>query len=114
MASLAFAISRRFPRLVALLALLLAPARLFAQLPLTPTVEMIEQAAASAPAPPRTLILVMDGVGYDLAAQMHRKGELKSFRAPAPLIVAFPSDTNPALVEILRPLSAPRALYLGK
>ncbi|MGH9779165.1 MAG: alkaline phosphatase family protein, partial [Candidatus Acidiferrales bacterium] len=102
-----------------LLALLLGPARLFAQLPLTPTVELVEHAAANAAglkeapapslAPPRTLILVMDGVGYDLAAQMHRKGEFKNFAAPAPLIVAFPSDTNPALVEILRPLSAPRA-----
>ncbi|MGH9778690.1 MAG: hypothetical protein ACRD5I_09800, partial [Candidatus Acidiferrales bacterium] len=102
-----------------LLALLLGPARLFAQLPLTPTVELVEHAAANAvgpegapapsPAPPRTLILVVDGVGYDLAAQMHRKGELKNFLPPAPLIVAFPSDTNPALVEILRPLSAPRA-----
>ncbi|MGH9788685.1 MAG: hypothetical protein ACRD4U_08315, partial [Candidatus Acidiferrales bacterium] len=57
--------------------------------------------SARAEAPPRTLILVMDGVGYDLAAEMHRKGELKNFLPPAPLIVAFPSDTNPALVEIL-------------
>jgi hypothetical protein len=64
---------------------------------------------ARAEAPPRTLILVMDGVGYDLAAEMHRKGELKNFLAPAPLIVAFPSDTNPALVEILGPLGAPAA-----
>jgi len=65
--------------------------------------------AARAEAPPRTLILVMDGVGYDLAAEMHRKGELKNFVAPAPLIVAFPSDTNPALVEMLGPLGAPPA-----
>ncbi len=104
---------QKFPRGVALLALLLVPARLFAQLPLTPAVEMMEQAAASAPvAPPRMLILVMDGVGYDLAADMHRKGELKNFHAPAPLIVAFPSDTNPALVEMLAPLgAAPAAGY---
>ncbi len=65
--------------------------------------------SARAEAPPRTLILVMDGVGYDLAAEMHRKGELKNFLPPAPLIVAFPSDTNPALVEILGPLGAPPA-----
>jgi len=64
---------------------------------------------ARAEAPPRTLILLMDGVGYDLAAEMHRKGELKNFLPPAPLIVAFPSDTNPALVEILAPLGAPPA-----
>ncbi|MGH6960127.1 MAG: alkaline phosphatase family protein, partial [Dongiaceae bacterium] len=70
---------------------------------------ILVSAAARAEAPPRTLILVMDGVGYDLAAEMHRKGELKNFLPPAPLIVAFPSDTNPALVEILGPLGAPRA-----
>jgi hypothetical protein len=114
MASLASAVTKKFPRIVALLALLLGPARLFAQLPLTPTVEMIEQAATSVqvkPAP-RALILVMDGVGYDLAAEMHRKGELKNFLPPAPLIVAFPSDTNPALVEMLAPLgAAPAAGY---
>ena len=59
MASFALAVTRKFPRIVALLALLLGPARLFAQLPLTPTVGMVEHAAveavgleaAAAPAP---------------------------------------------------------------
>lgn len=46
MASFAYAVAKRFPRIVTLLALLLGPARLFAQLPLTPTVEMVEHAAA--------------------------------------------------------------------
>ncbi len=58
---------------------------------------------------PRYLVICMDGVGYELAAEMHQKGELKNFLPPAPLIVAFPSDTNPALVEILAPLGAPPA-----
>ena len=48
MASFALAVTRKFPRIVALLALLLGPARLFAQLPLTPTVELVEHAAANA------------------------------------------------------------------
>ncbi|HSC77910.1 MAG TPA: alkaline phosphatase family protein [Candidatus Acidoferrales bacterium] len=65
--------------------------------------------AAQAEPATRYLVICMDGVGYDLAAEMHRKGELKNFLAPAPLIVAFPSDTNPALVEILAPLGAPPA-----
>lgn len=65
--------------------------------------------AAEAEPPTRYLLICMDGVGYGLAAEMHRKGELKNFQPPAPLIVAFPSDTNPALVEILAPLGAPPA-----
>jgi len=48
MASFAFSVARKFPRIVALLGLLLAPARLFAQLPLTPAVELVEHAAAEA------------------------------------------------------------------
>ncbi|MGH9788686.1 MAG: S1C family serine protease [Candidatus Acidiferrales bacterium] len=50
MAWFASAVARKFPRVVALLALLLGPARLFAQLPLTPTVEMVEHAAPAAAA----------------------------------------------------------------
>ena len=48
MTSFALAVTRKFPRIVALLALLLGPARLFAQLPLTPTAGMIEHAVADA------------------------------------------------------------------
>jgi hypothetical protein len=63
-------------------------------------------ASPAAATPTRYLVVVMDGVGYDLAAEMHRQGDLKNFLPPAPLIVAFPSDTNPALVEILAPVGA--------
>jgi hypothetical protein len=77
-----------------------------------------ETSPPAAPASPtaspstRYLVIVMDGVGYDLAAEMHRKGELKYFLPPSPLIVAFPSDTNPALVELLAPVGAvPAAGY---
>ncbi|MCH7766116.1 MAG: hypothetical protein IH916_06125 [Acidobacteria bacterium] len=58
---------------------------------------------------PRTLVLCLDGVGYDLVEEMYRRGELRHFRPPAPLINAFPSLTNPGLVEILAPLGAPPA-----
>jgi hypothetical protein len=69
--------------------------------------------AVGAQAEPATryLVICMDGVGYELAAEMHRRGELKNFLPPAPLIVAFPSDTNPALVEILAPLGPPARGY---
>ncbi len=110
-------------RLLGLLLILSSPARVFAQLPVVSSVEMLEHmvsegivpatsapgaaAVALASRPTRYLVICMDGVGYELAAEMHQKGELKNFLPPAPLIVAFPSDTNPALVEILAPLGAP-------
>ena len=58
---------------------------------------------------PRTLVICLDGVGYDLAVEMHRRGELRHFLPPAPLITSFPSDTNPGLTEMLTPLGAPPA-----
>jgi len=58
---------------------------------------------------PRTLVICLDGVGYDLAVEMHRRGELRHFLPPAPLITSFPSDTNPGLTEMLAPLGAPPA-----
>jgi hypothetical protein len=48
-------------------------------------------------------------VGYDLVKDMHSKGELKHLLPPAPVINAFPSLTNPALVEILQSRGAPPA-----
>lgn len=57
----------------------------------------------------RYLIIAVDGVGYDVVEEMHRKGELKNFLPPEPIINAFPSTTNPGLVEILEPLGAPPA-----
>jgi len=67
-------------------------------------------AAAGEPAAaptPRLLVVCMDGVGYDLVVAMHKKGELKNFLPPQPLITAFPSDTNLGLAEMLAPLGAP-------
>ena len=59
--------------------------------------------------PARYLIIAVDGVGFDIAEEMHKKGELKNFLPPRPLINAFPSTTNPGLIEILQPLGAPVA-----
>jgi hypothetical protein len=57
----------------------------------------------------RLLVICVDGVGYDLVKDMHSKGELKHLLPPAPVINAFPSLTNPALVEILQSRGAPPA-----
>lgn len=65
--------------------------------------------AASVPPQPRYLIIAVDGVGFDVVDEMYRDGELRNFLPPAPLINAFPSTTNPGLVEILRPMGAPPA-----
>ncbi len=65
--------------------------------------------SANPPPAPRYLIICMDGVGYELTLELYRQGELRNFYPPVPLISAFPSDSNPSLVEILAPLGAPPA-----
>jgi len=68
---------------------------------------LVKAGTLGADQPTRYLIIAVDGVGYDIAEEMHRKGELKNFPPPRPLINAFPSTTNPGLIEILQPLGAP-------
>jgi hypothetical protein len=55
----------------------------------------------------RYLVIAVDGVGFDIVDEMYRDGELQNFLPPAPIINAFPSTTNPGLVEILAPMGAP-------
>ena len=55
----------------------------------------------------RYLVIVVDGVGFDIVDEMYRDGELQNFLPPVPIINAFPSTTNPGLVEILAPMGAP-------
>lgn len=57
----------------------------------------------------RYLVICLDGVGYDLVAEMYARGELRHFQPPAPLIAPFPTLTNLGLVEALAPLGAPPA-----
>ncbi|MFQ5777072.1 MAG: hypothetical protein ACE5IP_03595 [Terriglobia bacterium] len=68
-----------------------------------------EEETQAKPASPRYLVICLDGVGYDLVEEMYRRGELRHFLPPVPVITAFPSLTNVSLVEILGPLGAPPA-----
>ncbi len=55
----------------------------------------------------RHLILSLDGVGYALVEALMREGHFAFFHRPARLIAPFPTLTNPAFIEILKPLGAP-------
>lgn len=68
-----------------------------------------EQVAPASPSAPDTryLILCLDGVGYSLVEEMYRRGELPHFQPPTALVVAFPTLTDPGLVEMLQPFGAP-------
>ncbi len=57
--------------------------------------------------PVRHFILSLDGVGYALVEGLMREGHFAFFHRPARLIAPFPTLTNPAFIEILRPLGAP-------
>jgi len=61
----------------------------------------------SSPDSIRHLILSLDGVGYALIQELKLRGHFASFHPPARLIAPFPTLTNPAFIEILRPLGAP-------
>lgn len=74
-----------------------------------PWVAQAQEVRPAIPDVPRTLLICMDGLSYDLAAEMYARGELHHFLPPAPLIAAFPSDTNLSLVEIFSSRGAPPA-----
>ncbi len=62
---------------------------------------------APQPHPPlRHFVLSLDGVGYALVEEMWRQGHFAFFHRPTRLIAPYPSLTNPAFIEILRPWGA--------
>lgn len=58
-------------------------------------------AAAPTPAPlPQRLILALDGIPYEVFAQMQARGELTQFRPAARMISTFPSLSDVAFAQI--------------
>jgi hypothetical protein len=66
---------------------------------------------APAGAPPRRLVICVDGVGYDTFAKMRAEGRFRCFAAtrPARMIAPFPSLTDVSMTEVLRPAGAGEA-----
>ncbi len=58
----------------------------------------------------RHLIICVDGVAYSTIEKMRAEGRFKLFRQPARMIAPFPSLTNLALSEILKPAGASEAV----
>ena len=54
----------------------------------------------------RHIIICVDGVGFSTIEKMRAEGRFKAFRAPSRMISPFPTLTNLALSEILRPAGA--------
>lgn len=54
----------------------------------------------------RHLIICVDGVGFSTIQKMRAEGRFKTFREPSRMISPFPTLTNLALSEILRPAGA--------
>ncbi len=54
----------------------------------------------------RHLILCVDGVGFSMIERMRGEGHFKSFNSPSRMIAPFPTLTNIAMTEILRPVGA--------
>ena len=54
----------------------------------------------------RHLILCVDGVGFSMIERMRADGHFKNFNSPSRMIAPFPTLTNVAMTEILRPVGA--------
>jgi len=54
----------------------------------------------------RHLIICVDGVAFSTIEEMRAEGRFKLFRTPSRMIAPFPSLTNLALGEVLRPVGA--------
>lgn len=57
----------------------------------------------------RHLIICVDGVSFSTIEEMRTKGRFQSFRPPSRMIAPFPSLTNLALSEIMKPAGASEA-----
>jgi len=60
--------------------------------------------ASAVTAPPRTLVLVLDGVPYTAVAG---QGLFEEIGQVVPLVGTFPSSTTPAFAAMLAPLGVP-------
>lgn len=58
----------------------------------------------------RHLIICVDGVAFTTIEEMRAEGRFKLFRAPSRMIAPFPSLTNLALSEIMKPAGASEAV----
>ncbi len=83
-------------------------AKYFRQLALfiTSLLLLAHAAHAQTAAPRRHLIICVDGVGFATIEKMRAEGRFKSFRQPARMIAPYPTLTDVALSEILRPAGA--------
>lgn len=57
----------------------------------------------------RHLIVCVDGVGFSTIQRMRREGRFAFMREPARMIAPFPTLTNVAMTEIMRPVGASEA-----
>ncbi|MBI4446723.1 MAG: hypothetical protein HY645_12535 [Acidobacteria bacterium] len=57
----------------------------------------------------RHLVVCLDGVSFSEFRDLQATGAFRFLRSPSQVISPFPSLTNPAMVEILRPLGSPLA-----
>ncbi|MFN7947520.1 MAG: hypothetical protein U0Z53_19380 [Blastocatellia bacterium] len=56
---------------------------------------------------PQRLVIALDGVPYQVMAELRAEGRFRRFHAPARQVSTFPSITNPAMVEILHANASP-------
>lgn len=56
---------------------------------------------------PRRLVLILDGVPWQVIADLKAEGGFRHFNQPARMVSTFPSLTNPSMIEILHANESP-------
>jgi hypothetical protein len=56
---------------------------------------------------PKRLVIALDGVPYEVMAELRAEGRFRRFHDPARQVTTFPSITNPAMIEILHAANSP-------
>jgi hypothetical protein len=72
-------------------------------------VERVTRAPAPGSDPERTLILAIDGIPYDVFADIQREGRFRGFFPASRMVAPFPSLTDVSFTALLR--TAPSAAY---
>jgi hypothetical protein len=73
------------------------------------TVERATRAPAPGSDPERTLVLAIDGIPYDVFAEVQREGRFRGFFPASRMVAPFPSLTDVSFTALLR--TAPSAAY---
>ncbi|MGE0104661.1 MAG: hypothetical protein AB7H86_17695 [Blastocatellales bacterium] len=86
---------------------LILPLYLLICIAILPIASLVGGKAPARNAGPRRLVLILDGVPWQVIADLKAEGGFRHFNQPARMVSTFPSLTNPSMIEILHANESP-------